>query len=399
MLEKPLVKEPRAIRVQIVERERIIAVSQVVTPLSNSDDIEGRIHQARDSLFEAELFHELGKEARALLAYGVKRVDSAIFVPFSMTQGPQQGAGQSPERHALISLKPTSAARLPTSGVEDDDTLAKAQTIALSLRILLTNMYRQRLRRRSKPPPPLSSDGRGSETYPMLRTVLGYLQHTSSVSKVGTAVHHCHQILKNARIPTTSRQLTEQKADDDQLSRNETPMESLTSTLSGPWTTIHALKVSSTKITITTMTGLSEPTYGTTYRITTSIIANNEYPEAYNSSVKDGLSFPTFVAHGLRSAMDHVYLQARLAISKHIQSLAIGWTRHASGTSDERIELRRTSETDRSSKRLFVLFNQKRLVFATREEDEQMTVLGAWGRQIGDAEDLSFEDVLKNVGE
>lgn len=151
--------EPKSIRVRVQKGKRILSDSFASEPFSPATDIEGQIHQARDSLFEQELFHETEMEARSLLALGVKRVGSAIHIP-----------DKSADRSLKVTLE-SRTTRFPNSQTSTPNT-DEARTIVSTLRLLFADVYRQRLETRSRPPAPLTGERQEAGDRHLLRTLL-----------------------------------------------------------------------------------------------------------------------------------------------------------------------------------------------------------------------------------
>lgn len=177
----------RRIRVRVKMYEKATGTSNPAKFASSDDQsIEGRILQARDTLYEEELFYELVREARILGPYGVTTRQNLIRFPVSE------------EQEVMLDLVDADQEDEATDESHEHDVLA--DSIGHSIRILLTFAHRQNLYRRTQPPPPLSQRRRHTPEYLLLRPVLVYLQHNSHVRWFEAFLKDMYQVLKSAGV-------------------------------------------------------------------------------------------------------------------------------------------------------------------------------------------------------
>ncbi|KAJ5299035.1 Mediator complex subunit Med17 [Penicillium atrosanguineum] len=171
ILDKGLIPSgSRFVRVHVKQGSNVFTSSNPTESTSpDVETIEQRILQARDSVFEEELFHELVREARSMASSGVTTRENLIRIPASDEMEIQlelvdsnddslQSDQNSPQRDSLL-----------------------ADGLAHSIRLLLAFAHRQNMHRRTQMPPPLTSKKRHTPEYHLLRPALAYLQHLSSV--------------------------------------------------------------------------------------------------------------------------------------------------------------------------------------------------------------------------
>ena len=177
----------RRIRVRVKMNEKATGTSNPAKSASSDDQsIEGRILQARDTLYEEELFYELVREARILGPYGVTTRQNLIRFPVSE------------EQEVMLDLVDADQEDEATDESHEHDVLA--DSIGHSIRIFLTFAHRQNLYRRTQPPPPLSQRRRHTPEYLLLRPVLVYLQHNSHVRWFESFLKDMYQVLKSAGV-------------------------------------------------------------------------------------------------------------------------------------------------------------------------------------------------------
>ncbi|KAJ0417635.1 RNA polymerase II mediator complex component SRB4 [Aspergillus carlsbadensis] len=188
VLDKGLIpRKAQGVRVRIRHQGRIIGCSKVCRPSQDAESIESRILQARDTLFEEELFHEMMREARILGNQGVTTRQNLVKLPVSEEQEILLDLVDWDQDHAL-----------EADSSSEQNMLADA--ISHSIRILLTFAHRQNLRRRTQPPPPLAPKRRPTPEYQILRPVMGYLQHKSHIQWLETYIAKLRRVLEAAGI-------------------------------------------------------------------------------------------------------------------------------------------------------------------------------------------------------
>ncbi|KAL4784107.1 mediator of RNA polymerase II transcription subunit 17 [Aspergillus varians] len=188
LLDKGLIPvKAQGVRVRVKHGDRIVGCSKVCRPLPGAEEIENRILQARDTVFEEELFHEVMREARILGSQGVTTRQNLVQVPVSE------------EEEILLDLVDWDQDRDPEAAVSSEQDVF-ADAIAHSIRILLTYAHRQNLRRRTQPPPPLAPKHRPVPEYQILRPIMAYLQHKSHLQCIESYMGDLRCVLESAGI-------------------------------------------------------------------------------------------------------------------------------------------------------------------------------------------------------
>ena len=182
------IKPDRGIRAK--SRRLRVRILQEGVPIAMEDEIsEMRVHdipiaksilQARNSILDEELHHELHREARNLANQGVRCVGDAIILPYKE------------EKQLEIDLVPLNRSEIRVS--QADECIATHETtqedgiilksISISLRILLSHAHHQNLERRSQPPPPIRETKPVRPMYAILKPVLEIIRHRSDVQDV-----------------------------------------------------------------------------------------------------------------------------------------------------------------------------------------------------------------------
>ncbi|KAL4952294.1 subunit 17 of mediator complex-domain-containing protein [Aspergillus filifer] len=256
-LDKGLVPiKAQGVRVRVKYGDRIVGCSKVCRPPQDAESIESRILQARDTVFEEELFYEVMREARVMGNQGVTTRQNLVKVPVSE------------EQEILLDLVDWDEDHSPEAASStEEDVLADA--ISHSIRILLTYAHRQNLRRRTQPPPPLAPKRRPTPEYHILRPIMAYLQHKSHLKWLESFMGDLRRVLESAGIKSDIRTTPFSSIGTPQPNNLVTKVEALTrvflapleSTFSGSFITPE----SSFKIRI--RTNPVAPPFGTVYDI------------------------------------------------------------------------------------------------------------------------------------
>jgi mediator of RNA polymerase II transcription subunit 17 len=171
-LSQSVKSEPKVVRVRVSRKGSIVGGSSTLAPRPDPESktpLESLVHEARDALFEEELFHEIRVETRSLLSLGVKLRDRTIHIP----SAPQAEIADAADE-ILIDVVPVD--QVPAAG-QDTSSDELAQSLALSLRLLLSHLHRSRLRRRTSKPPPIVENRRPGPASTILRPLMMTLQH------------------------------------------------------------------------------------------------------------------------------------------------------------------------------------------------------------------------------
>lgn len=139
-------------------------------PSATADDapIEARIQQARNTIFDTELWQELNREARTLASFGVRSKDDTITCPLS------------PNKTIILDL--VSLDDYSPAPPRSDDYIAEG--ISLALHLLLSYAHRQNFHRRTQTPAPLSAYKRPNPPYALLRPLISRVNHQSTLSSI-----------------------------------------------------------------------------------------------------------------------------------------------------------------------------------------------------------------------
>ncbi|KAI9721083.1 MAG: hypothetical protein M1812_002564 [Candelaria pacifica] len=278
--------QPKVVRVRIQRNDTVIGTSTVSNVLNDAEpSVEDLILRARNTIFEEELFHEITREARVLANQGVRNPGSTIQIPTAEDQ------------IVLIDRVPLDEA-LPDGENTTSNNLA--ESIALSLRILLSHAHRQTLRRRSQLPPPITERKRPTPIQAILRPILSHLQHTTALSTLAHFFTTLTLPLHSASLPFTTSTTSAFSAQIlshavEVTAKSSSPIvESLVETLSRPLESTTTITLPcSTTLTLKTRTHL-----GTTYELvspSSSMLSADLPPSMHFTSPSELRSYIVYV--------------------------------------------------------------------------------------------------------
>ena len=170
---------------------RVIASSVNRKEKQGGDDsIENSILQARNDIFDDELYHELHREARSLTNRGVRCTGDKILLPIGTDQ------------QVMLDLVPTDS---NTIEVKENCRAENgiAEIILTASRILLSHAHQQTANRRCQPPPPLVERKPPRPLYSILRPILAHLQHRSISNGVQEFLEGLSRVLARAGLNLT----------------------------------------------------------------------------------------------------------------------------------------------------------------------------------------------------
>lgn len=360
---------------------------------AETSPLEALVQQARDSLFDEELFHELTKEARNLLSSGVRITSDCILIPL---EAPKQEKSRrlslslrKPKREILVDL-----VDLNEPSISESDT---ANAIVVYLRLGLSHAYKERYARRTQPPLPLSSEKAPAKTLSLIESSLCLFEHHAVVKDSRISLEHLVQTLESAgfeskldteTVFTRTREALkcEPSLSLFRLIANSVPsrrkgkaaadlpnphsdarnaLGNLFTSSDGPQRTGLTLSLPGVaNITLNLATSLYAPHYGTNYSTTSSL------PTLDSAQTEPDPADPT-------EALESVQALVRLALLKHLAEQCPGWTLDADS---QGISARSSGK----SRHLTVQMKKGKLVAVSRSHDasEKPVILGAWDRKV-----------------
>ena len=180
------------LRSQLVSHGQVIASSTKAFSTHIPDNsVESMILEARNHIFDEELYHELLREARKMTNRGIQCTTDSIVLSLGE------------DRQILIGL-------VPPESLESDE-IAKSRQLAWqdahlpdiivsSLRILLCHAHRGNMKHRSQVPPPLTERKQPRSLYAILRPILAVLQHQSALKGLCNLLDKLRTILSHADV-------------------------------------------------------------------------------------------------------------------------------------------------------------------------------------------------------
>src|SRR3569833_54304 len=193
ILDTGRVGQPKRILVTVERDGSVVGRSSLPKPLREDAPLEDRVLEARNTVFSQELWHEINREGRSLLSYGVQLEKSALSVRIDQ------------HTRIIITLQVLADHEAsPASGPED----SFAESVHCALQLLLAYAHRQNNQRRSQPSQ-AGNQNRATQGYYLLRPVIAHLIHEASLRKAVRFMSDLTGVLQAAGLSTASYTLTE----------------------------------------------------------------------------------------------------------------------------------------------------------------------------------------------
>lgn len=240
-----VLEKPKILKISILRNGTTTAsFFQAQSTSKEGDAISQQLKNARQSLFDEELFYEASREARVAANQGITTRSQSLDVDVG---------GQYTISIALVGHD---TAHSNTS--KDDETLA--EFISLALRALLTEAHKENYTRRTRTPEPLSLKPKFVPEYNLLRPLVGHLRHNAELSWFQDRFSPCFKALRMAGLEVQLRDIN--------LGPEErgTDLQTPSAYLAKPAVSKFSVNLPTGRtLTISITTQLSAPIYGTQF--------------------------------------------------------------------------------------------------------------------------------------
>ncbi|KAK0933091.1 RNA polymerase II mediator complex subunit [Friedmanniomyces endolithicus] len=252
VLERGVGSKPRAVRVLLKRGEAVVGCSRIPA-LRNEGEValEARIRHARDSLFDEELYHEMLRESRGQASLGIStKGDCIVLTPNS---------GESPlATEVVFELVSLDEVEDEAGEAREQDPLAQA--IALAARMLSSQAHREKVKKRSAVPQPMSERKDERLSLPILRPIMAFMLHKAAIDQINSYLGHVGSLLSAASIEYRNQPAGFTFPEDIEASR----VEDIISMLMQCWTSEASLDLHNMQTTMRLETTLAT-SFGTQY--------------------------------------------------------------------------------------------------------------------------------------
>lgn len=216
-----IIGESKRLLVTLERNGRIVGQSSLPQQLPHDAPLEDRVLEARNTIFAQELWHELNREGRLLVAQGVRLEESALS--YSSDQ----------YSRVVLSLQPLN--QIPDEIMSEprpEDNRAEAVSVALHQ--LMTYAHRVNSQRRSRTVAKNRNLAVPTTPCPLLRPVLAQLQHEKNLEEAIHFVSDLTTVLQAAGITTAIFKVLEPSILPTSSAARGSPSEALIRALFGP---------------------------------------------------------------------------------------------------------------------------------------------------------------------
>ncbi|MDI1486133.1 MAG: RNA polymerase II mediator complex subunit [Ramalina farinacea] len=227
-------------------------------PDRSSDSLEGEILEARNSIYDEELVHEIQREAQYLANHGVQCIDNRVFLPYESNQ------------QIELSLESSDEASEQMERSSHDDI---PELISIFLRLSLSQAHLQNLHDRSKPPSAIREGKQPHKIYQLLAPIVQILQHRASMSALQYLLHQVTGYMAKAGLLFSSEMepFSPKLESSGSLSNDSPParVQAVLGLISAfTSSTIHiTLPGQSAPLRLRIFTSIAAPNFGTSYYI------------------------------------------------------------------------------------------------------------------------------------
>lgn len=313
-----LIAEPKQVVVSVEKDGKILGRSSLAQPIASDAPLELRIREARNTILAQELWHEINREARSLLAYNVQllptsvryQVDDTTAIIFALTT-----LGQVPD----LGAEAEDAEPHPSDGY--------AETICTALHILLAYAHRQSARKRAQIRPLTTDRGRQpKQAYSLIKPVIAYVQHDAWLTSSLKFVSELTATLRLAGIDAARFNLEEQPL--PQITPQDASEQFLNGLILQPLIfRIDLILIPQVRMTMVGITGTGARGPSSVIRFTPPSPKHDAQAAAqgYGPNLLGAIYQPADIYESLRDAFQYLRGATTRALAKHFEALAAKW--------------------------------------------------------------------------
>lgn len=258
-----VIGESKRLLVTLERHGKVVGRSSLPQQLPPEAPLESRVLEARNTIFAQELWHELNREGRLLVAQGVRLEESALSY---------RSDQHSRVVLSLQPLRPLPDETTPEARPEDH----RAEATSVALHQLITYAHRVSNQRRSRTVAKTRNQSATTTPCPLLRPVLAQLQHEKNLDEAIRFVSGLTTVLQAAGVTTAIFKVMEPSILPQSSAARGSPSEALIRSLFGPLECQIMLNVTrEANLVIYCRTSLADY-LSTTYRIHVYSLADGE---------------------------------------------------------------------------------------------------------------------------
>lgn len=213
--------DSKRLLVTLEKEGRVVGRSSLPKPLPQDAPLADVVLEARDTIYAQELWHEMNREGRLFLSYGLRIEDGVLIYDL----------GKSTRIvFTLHPLEDNLEDETPRSPSEDH----RADALSAGLHQLLMYAHRVNNQRRSRSSPRNRVQIATIQPYQLLRPILAHAQHEQSIEEATLFVSDLTTILQSAGVMTAMFKLTEPPIAPDFAAVRGSPPEALALSLLRP---------------------------------------------------------------------------------------------------------------------------------------------------------------------
>ncbi|KAF2724895.1 hypothetical protein K431DRAFT_281371 [Polychaeton citri CBS 116435] len=260
VVERGVWSKPKILRVVLKRGGVVVGTTKRLLSVDSAEtSLDTRMRRARDSLFDEELYHEMLRESRVMISFGVRTTGSSIKLSTDTND---------PGRASQLSFELVPLDDPLISSVPERDQDSFSQACLVLARLLLSQGHRDRMRKRTNVPQPLTDRKDDRPALPILRPILTFLLHRSALLGIEGYLSDADKLFGSACVDISGQRATLGVAN----LADAAGLGGLTRMFLQPWiseaiVTIAAPDSESSSIKIRLETFVGRNAFGTTYTV------------------------------------------------------------------------------------------------------------------------------------
>ncbi|KAB5559888.1 subunit 17 of mediator complex-domain-containing protein [Coniochaeta sp. 2T2.1] len=351
-LEMPrLISEPKQLVVSVEKNGKVVGKSSLAQPIAHDAPLELRVREARNTILAQELWHEINREGRSLLAYKVQLLPSSV--KYQVDNG-------TTVNFTLATL----GELLELDGGQDSKSEDRyAETICASLYLLLAHSHRQNARKRIQIQTLTADKARQIKpAYTLLKPVIAYMQHEKWLRSSVEFVSNLTATLRLAGVEAARFELEETPLPPI---TPENASEQLLNSILGSTANyrIHLTITPQVRLVMMGITGGTNARPSSVIRFLPPVHRSQKDPHVDAPNLLGAIYLPADIYDSLRDAFEYLQGATTRALAKHFEILAAEWMGSAKtagvlpdGVSGWAVDIKGNAIRDRDTERRGVTF-------------------------------------------
>lgn len=314
ILDHAVIRNPKCLQIQIKQGDQTIASTTAhITTNVEYAPIKKQLRQARDSLFDEELYYFMLNESHGLLDCQILLENHEIVIPLNAAPTKSNAELDDQIQRVIITLI------TPSTHQISDSPDSEAHSILLALRLLLTKVHKRRYLRRIQPPAPISSSPESDTSDHILQPVAEYLRHAHATKTLEVFLDSTARAIRTAfSLQISTIASGPESPFTSILAASEDPSEALiTTTTLSPWESSYRLTFPDLgTLEVSLATALDGPCFGTRHTLHIQV-ARRDSPLAPRHGQNPTTIYPAYKSDAMYADLERLLSRCIAAYLAH----------------------------------------------------------------------------------